>query len=95
MGDANRHSGLKPPPDSKGAGPPTAIPDEGWLEVPDDELLTIPEAALALGRSGPTIRRYIAQGFLPVVQIGGPGHAVRIRRDDLEKVTESRPRAAA
>jgi predicted DNA-binding transcriptional regulator AlpA len=31
------------------------------------DLLTIPEAAPALGRSGPTIRRYIAQGYLPVV----------------------------
>jgi len=59
------------------------------------DLLTVPEAALALGRSGPTVRRYIAQGVLPVVQIGGPGHAVRIRRDDLERLTESRPRAAA
>ena len=41
--------------------------------MPDYDLLTIPEAALVLGRSGPTIRRYIAQGYLPVVQIGGPG----------------------
>ncbi len=63
--------------------------------MPDHELLTIPEAALALGRSGPTIRRYIAQGFLPVVQIGGTGRAVRIRRDDIERLTESRPKAAA
>ena len=61
--------------------------------MPDHELLTIPEAALALGRSGPTVRRLIAQGLLPIVQLGGPGHAVRIRRDDLERLTESGPAA--
>ncbi len=61
----------------------------------DKELLTVPEAALALGRSGPTVRRLIGQGILPVVQIGGPRHAVRIRRDDLDRLLESRPGAAA
>ena len=63
--------------------------------MPDHELLTIPEAAFALGRSGPTVRRLIAEGHLPIVQIGGHGHAVRIRRDDLERLTESRPKTAA
>jgi len=61
----------------------------------DRDLLTVPEAALALGCSGPTVRRLIGQGVIPVVQLGGHRHAIRIRRDDVERMLESRPKAAA
>jgi excisionase family DNA binding protein len=62
--------------------------------IDDHELLTVPEAAMALRMSAPTVRRLIGQGLLPVVQ-AAPHHAVRVRRDDLDRITEARPRAAA
>ena len=61
----------------------------------DNNLLSVPEAALLLGRSGPTVRRLIAEGHLPIVQIGGHGRAVRIKREDIDRLTESRSRTAA
>jgi len=54
----------------------------------------VPEVALALGCSGPTVRRLIAEGVIPVVQLGGKGHALRIRRPDVDKLLEARPRVA-
>lgn len=59
------------------------------------KLLSVPQAAMLLGLSSPTIRRLIAQGVIPVVQIGGRGHAVRIRRRDLDRLLDARPRSAA
>jgi excisionase family DNA binding protein len=47
-------------------------------------LLTVAEAALALRCSAPTIRRRIREGSLPVIQLGGAGHAIRIPRDALQ-----------
>jgi excisionase family DNA binding protein len=56
------------------------------LSTPDaPELLTVAEAAVICHVSAPTIRRRIAEGELPAVQVGGPGKSVRIRRDVLEK----------
>ncbi len=49
--------------------------------------LTIPEAALELAISAPTVRRKISAGELPAIQLGGPRSAIRIRRDELEAWT--------
>jgi excisionase family DNA binding protein len=48
------------------------------------EYLSISEAALKLGVSAPTIRRKIATGELPAVQLGGPGSSIRIPTAALE-----------
>jgi excisionase family DNA binding protein len=58
------------------------------------ELLTVQEAAAELRYSVPTVRRLIGQGLLPVVQVA-PHHAIRVRRDDLNRITAARPRSAA
>jgi excisionase family DNA binding protein len=46
-------------------------------------LLTVNEAAQLLGVSTKQVRRLIAQGELPALQLGGPGSAMRIDRDEL------------
>ncbi len=60
----------------------------------DSELVTISEAALALRVSAPTLRRRIGRGTVRAVQVGGPGHAVRIKRSDLDRLVEARPSSA-
>ena len=58
-----------------------------WVQmnpVSTPEFLTAKEAADVCRCSVPTIRRRIAEGQLPAVQLGGRGAGVRIRRDDLE-----------
>jgi len=59
------------------------------------ELLNIAEVGAVLGLSRPTVRRLIAQGIVPTIQLGGRGHAVRVRREDLERLLEARARDAA
>jgi excisionase family DNA binding protein len=44
------------------------------------EFLTVAEAADLLGVNHQTVRRKIAQGELPAVQLGGPGSHIRIPR---------------
>ena len=60
----------------------------------ETELLNVGEVALALGCSGPTVRGLIAEGTIPVIQLGGKRRAVRVRRADVDKLLEARPRAA-
>lgn len=61
---------------------------DGWRQMttaaPEREYLTIAEVALRLGISVPTVRRKIAAGELPAVQLGGPGTAIRIPHARLE-----------
>jgi excisionase family DNA binding protein len=64
------------------------------MDADDHSLLTVPEAALTLRVSSSTLRRLIAEGVVPVVQLA-PNHAVRIRRDDLNRLLEAQPRSAA
>jgi excisionase family DNA binding protein len=45
------------------------------------EFLTVAQAADRLGVTHQTVRRKIAQGELPAVQLGGPGSHIRIPRD--------------
>src|SRR5215208_4127828 len=59
------------------------------------DLLTIAEAALLMRLSTPTLRRLIGQGVVPTVQVGGPNHAVRVKREDLDRLLEASPREAA
>jgi excisionase family DNA binding protein len=48
------------------------------------EFLTVAEAADLLGVNHQTVRRKIAQGELPAVQLGGPGSHIRIPRDAFD-----------
>jgi excisionase family DNA binding protein len=48
------------------------------------EFLTVAEAADLLGVNHQTVRRKIAQGELPAVQLGGPGSHIRIPRDSFD-----------
>ena len=60
----------------------------------EHELLTVAETAMALRVSAPTVRRLIAQGLLPAVQVAR-GHALRVRRSDLDRLIAAQPRSAA
>jgi len=51
----------------------------------ESEFLSVAEAAMMLGVSAPTIRRKVATGELPAVQLGGAGSSIRIARAELEK----------
>ena len=57
--------------------------------------MSVPEAAMMLEISAPTLRRWIEAGVVPIIQPAGPGHIVRIRRDDVERLLEVKPKAAA
>jgi hypothetical protein len=59
------------------------------------ELLDGPTAAMRLGLSAPSLRRLIDRGLVPVVQPGGPRHAIRIRSDDIERLVTAKPKVAA
>jgi excisionase family DNA binding protein len=48
--------------------------------------LTVAQAAVALGVSGPTIRRWVRDGHLVGVQIGGPDGVLRIPEAELERL---------
>jgi len=48
------------------------------------EFLTVGEAADLLGVTHQTVRRKIAHGDIPAVQLGGPGSAIRIPRDAFD-----------
>ena len=58
-------------------------------------LVSVPEAAMMLEISAPTLRRWIEAGVVPIIHPAGPGHIVRIRRDDVERLLEVKPKAAA
>ena len=52
---------------------------------PDPRWLTVKETASRLGVHEITVRRKIAQGDLPALQLGGPGTAIRVSEDELER----------
>lgn len=58
------------------------------------EYLSLSEVALKLRVSVPTIRRKIAQGELPAVQLGGPGSALRVSRSALDEWLQPIDRSA-
>jgi excisionase family DNA binding protein len=60
----------------------------------EPELMTVDDTAGTLGLSPPTVRRLIREGVLPAVQLGGKGHALRIRRADINRLLEPQPTAA-
>ena len=58
--------------------------------------LSVAEAAVALGVSGPTIRRWVADGHLVAVQVGGARSTLRVPVDELERlVAEARAAASS
>ena len=49
------------------------------------ELLRIPEAAERLNVSRASVYRWITEGRLPAVRLGGRGAPLRIAEDELER----------
>ena len=49
------------------------------------DLLTVNETAALFGQHPRTIRRKLAAGEIPGVQLGGPKTAIRIPRAELER----------
>jgi excisionase family DNA binding protein len=45
--------------------------------------LTVPDAADMLGVSEKTIRNWIADGYVGIIQPAGRGHTIRIERQEL------------
>lgn len=50
--------------------------------------LSIGEAAVQLGVSGPTVRRWVKSGHLRAVQPGGEQGVLRIPADELARLAE-------
>ncbi len=59
--------------------------------IPPTSLLTVPEAALAMGVSPRMVWRLIATSAIPAVRVGA--RSTRIRATDLEKYLTSLPSA--
>jgi excisionase family DNA binding protein len=58
-------------------------------------MLSVAEAATELGISSPSLRRLIGHGLVPVGQIGGHGHRILIRKDDLVRLIAAKPKMPA
>jgi excisionase family DNA binding protein len=52
----------------------------------EPRFLTVAQAATTLGVSGPTVRRWVRDGHLVGVQVGGPDGVLRIPVDELERL---------
>jgi excisionase family DNA binding protein len=52
----------------------------------DQRFLTVAQAATALRVSGPTIRRWVRDGHLLGVQVGGADGVLRIPETELERL---------
>lgn len=63
--------------------------------VPIRPLLSVRETAQLLGVSSKQVRRLIARGELPALQLGGKGSTIRIDRDELERWLYSAPGGGA
>ena len=62
----------------------------------DDQLLSVPEVALQLGLSKPTVRAHIDSGELPAVNVGAAYKFIyRVRADDLRRFLEARASRSA
>jgi excisionase family DNA binding protein len=46
-------------------------------------LLTVEQVARIVSTSTSTVRRWIREGQLPAVQLGGPGHSIRVAEEEL------------
>ncbi|MBA2359824.1 MAG: helix-turn-helix domain-containing protein [Actinobacteria bacterium] len=53
--------------------------------TPDRQLLTVREAAARLAISEKSVRRRIKDGTILAVRLGGPGSALRVPADELER----------
>lgn len=63
--------------------------------APERQLLTVRETAERLRVSEKSVRRRIAAGVIPAVSLGGPGSAVRVPADELERWLFRHPGEAA
>jgi excisionase family DNA binding protein len=54
-------------------------------------LLSVRETATMLGVTEKTVRRLIAAGRLPALQLGPPGSSIRIPADELDEWLNSEP----
>lgn len=52
----------------------------------EPRFLSVAQAAVALGVSGPTIRRWVAEQRLGAVQVGGRDGILRIPASELERL---------
>jgi excisionase family DNA binding protein len=50
--------------------------------------LSVSQAAVALGVSGPTVRRWVKDGHLRAVQVGGEQGVIRIAESELKRLAE-------
>jgi excisionase family DNA binding protein len=64
-------------------------------EVRTPVLLSVRETAKLLGLSERQVWRKLSRGEIPAVQLGGPGTAVRIDRDELVAWLRSSPEGDA
>ena len=62
--------------------------------VTERQLLTLREAAQVLRLSERQVRRLIAGGSVPAVQVGGRGHSIRIPEAALERLFADQENAA-
>jgi excisionase family DNA binding protein len=60
----------------------------------EHKLLTVREVASYLRVDTSTVRRLIANGELRALQLGGPGHSLRIAKHELEDWLSERHRPA-
>jgi excisionase family DNA binding protein len=61
----------------------------------DKQLLTVREAADRLRVHPVTLRHWIPDGRIPALQLGGPGKAVRLDADELDRWIYGPPETAA
>jgi excisionase family DNA binding protein len=59
------------------------------------KLLRLSEAAERLNVHRATVYRWITEGRLPAVRLGGPGSPVRVPEDELERWLHGNPEASA
>ena len=55
------------------------------------ELLRVEQAAKRLNVSSASVYRWVREGRLPCVQLGGPGAPLRISSDELERLLRPAP----
>ena len=58
-------------------------------------LLTVREVMARLDQSEAAVRRHLRAGRLPAVQLGGPGSAIRVPEDELERFIYGDPEEPA
>jgi excisionase family DNA binding protein len=63
------------------------------MEARKGSLLTVKETAQLLALHPMTVRKLIAKGRIPALQLGGKGTSIRVPVDELQAWLESEPAA--